>query len=459
MKIQRSAILSLLALLALAGCGSEQFGTTPQSTKSTADPLISYQQLSCSSSTLIKPKVDILYVVDNSGSSFYIPDEIKTAVANTVSSVSQQFDYRIIGLPLIPGTQIDYQVLTNSTDSLPDSSKKIISTSQLSFFSNPGQQYTSEKGLARTIDFINSSGSLFRNNAHLLIVMVSNGRDVEVELDPNGTGATVQNTSLFSSRLASLNAIKSNKNLQQLEFYSATAKSERCGGSKPEWRRSTESYVAMANALGSTSYDLCTQSISDIFVNVNSTIKQEIVPHLYRYFPMTFAKDSDTRNTFGEIEVYKVSQNNAPVKLTSGWSYHYSNNGFEDTKELPLPAGERVYGRHFIRFDSLVSYPDCIQIKSVTKTEYFKYIVIPKEPKTSPAITVFINGVQIPQSSTNGWSYRGNISVPNIKAAYPNAGDELPAVPKSGFMIELNGSGNYYKSGDSVQVNYVPAGV
>ncbi len=140
MKIQRSAILSLLALLALAGCGSEQFGTTPQSTKSTADPLISYQQLSCSSSTLIKPKVDILYVVDNSGSSFYIPDEIKTAVANTVSSVSQQFDYRIIGLPLIPGTQIDYQVLTNSTDSLPDSSKKIISTSQLSFFSNPGQQ-------------------------------------------------------------------------------------------------------------------------------------------------------------------------------------------------------------------------------------------------------------------------------------------------------------------------------
>lgn len=462
MKIQWSVFYALF-LFVLAGCGAEQFGSVPQSSTSNPNAVSNYSQLSCTSSTLIKPKVDILYVVDNSGSSFYISSQIKQAILNTVGTVSQEFDYRIIGTPLIPDStpNDDYQVLTNSSDTLPNPGRKIISASELNFFSNPGTQYASEKGLKTIVEFINTSG-VIRSNAHLVVVVVSNGRDVEVESDPQGNGNTVQ-TSVFATRYNSLANLKASP--YQLYFYSATAKSNTCGRTSSSsdyatyegWRKSTLSYVAMADSLpNGTSYDLCTQSVSNIFNYVNTAIQQEVIPHKYRFFPMTFAKASDTRNTFGEIKVYKVSGNSAPQEMTSGWSYYESTSGMENTRELPT-VGEPVSGRHFIRFDSLVSYPDCVQIRSVSRTEYFGYIVLPKEPKPE-TVSVRINGSVISQSSTNGWTYIGN-STKNIKMAFPNAGDDQPAVTKTGYLLQLNGSSNYYKSGDNVEVNYIPAGI
>jgi len=460
MKIQWS-VFYVLFLFILAGCGSEQFGAAPQSATNNANAVSSYSQLSCASSTLIKPKVDILYVVDNSGSSFYIPTQVKQAILDTVTKVSQEFDYRIIGTPLIPDStpNDDYQVLTNSTDALPNPGRKIISANELSFFQNPGTQYATEKGLKTIQDFISTSG-VVRSNAHLIVVVVSNGRDNEVEIDPQGNGSN-QQTSVFNTRYNYLANLKLNP--YKVYFYSATAKSNYCGRTTSSsdwttysgWWKSTLSYVAMANGLpNGTSYDLCTQSMSDIFGYVNSAIQQEVIPHQYKFFPMTFAKTSDTRNTFGEIKVYKVSGNNAPVEMSSGWEYYESPSGMENTRELPTP-GEPVSARHFIKFDNLVSYPDCIQIKSSSRTEYFGYIVLPNEPQPA-TITVRINGSSIPQSSSNGWTYIGN-TTKNIKMPYPNAGDDLPAVTKSGYMIQLNGTSRYYKSGDSVTVDYLPA--
>src|SRR3989338_8669634 len=100
MKIYWSVIHSLL-LATLVSCGSEQFGTTPQSSTSAPDPLRVYEHHSCTNRTLIPPKVDIVYVVDNSGSSFNIQDSVKAAVRNTVNSISQEFDYRVIGTTLL----------------------------------------------------------------------------------------------------------------------------------------------------------------------------------------------------------------------------------------------------------------------------------------------------------------------------------------------------------------------
>jgi hypothetical protein len=107
---------------------------------------------------------------------------------------------------------------------------------------------------------------------------------------------------------------------------------------------------------------------------------------------------------------------------------------------------------------NLLVYPDCVIIKSKTRVEYFNYIVLPKEPRQD-TIVVRVNGSPIAQSASNGWTYVGSRLNQNIKAAYPNPGDETPAVTKSGFMIQLNGSANYYKSGDSVEVYYLPAGI
>ena len=129
MKNYWSALFSLFLLLAIAGCGVEQFGTSPQSTTEQTNPILVNQQVTCSNHTLIKPEVDILYVVDNSSSSNWISGNIKSAIQNTVGSVSDQFDYRVIGTPLLKtsnGDQ-DYQVLAKNPSSLPStvpSSKK-----------------------------------------------------------------------------------------------------------------------------------------------------------------------------------------------------------------------------------------------------------------------------------------------------------------------------------------------
>jgi hypothetical protein len=45
----------------------------------------------------------------------------------------------------------------------------------------------------------------------------------------------------------------------------------------------------------------------------------------------------------------------------------------------------------------------------------------------------------------------------NIKMPYPNSGDQLPAVMRAGFMVKLSSPNYYYRSGDSVEVKYIPA--
>ncbi|MFA7614674.1 MAG: hypothetical protein WCY48_10600, partial [Candidatus Caldatribacteriota bacterium] len=83
------SLLLLSSLLFLFSCGKEQFGTAAQQESSQADALKAFHQASCSSHTLIKPKVDILYVVDNSSSTYYLKDSIRDSIKNTVNSVSK----------------------------------------------------------------------------------------------------------------------------------------------------------------------------------------------------------------------------------------------------------------------------------------------------------------------------------------------------------------------------------
>ncbi len=448
MKIKWSTTFALSLLMTLVSCGKEQFGTTPQSTSNTVQAPTGFKQYSCSSHTLIKPKVDILYVVDNSGSIFDIQDAVKEAIKNTSALVSQNFDYRLISTRLInPESDTtpndDYLVLTNSTDPLPDTGKKVLSPSELFNFTYDGKAM--ERGLGRTIEFMeHHKGTLLRTGAYQIVVLISNGKDDYVS----------GNTALFDSTLNRYRQLRTDLSSPQLRFLSVTSKGT-CKG-----KSAADTYIKMSQSLHnlSDSFDLCsTSSLGSIFSEVNQTITQVIVPHKYRFWPISFAKDGDTRNSFGEIKVYKVGENSAPVQMApSEWSYHESAQSGENTRELPS-VGEWKAGKHFIRFENLVTYPDCIQIESQTRTEYFGYIVLQRKPLMA-GIHVTINGRVVPQSSSNGWSYEEHLTMPiNIKMPYPNAGDQLPVLEKTGFMIKLNGTSNYYKSGDSVQVNYVPA--
>ena len=472
MKIKWSVFYTLTLLMALASCGSEQFGTVPQSETNTITGPTGFQQMGCTSHTLIKPKVDVLYVVDNSLSAFQIRSEVRTAIQNTVATISDKFDYRIISIPLVnihdpDGTSSvmdqNYRVLTNSDDSLPNSSNRVISSQELITFPNDGNAM--ERGLVRTYKFINQhqgyTGSLFRTSAHKIIVLASNGRDDFIQ-DDTGNPSTSQYNTLYANILANFQSLKSSAtNSPMVRFLSVTSKSS-CGKSATDTydRLSRDLYSWQhlsdnPNSLKDT-YDICSSGFSSSLFSAINQIQQVIVPHTYRFWPITFAKPTDTKSMFSDVKVWKVTGNSAPVELpTASWTWEATPSGSRNIRE---PGTEVVPGHHFIRFSNLISYPDCIQVTARERTEYYKYIVLPRKPKPE-SIYVTINGNPISRrvGSGDGWEYRNNITVPNIKVEHPaGSGNHLPAIPKAGFMIELHGSGNYYKSGDSVQVNYIP---
>lgn len=474
MKIYWSTFLSLTFLLALASCGGEQFGTTPQADKPSIDAVKGFEQVTCSGHTLVRPLVDILYVVDNSTSSYYVPQDIKTGIQNTINSISSQFDYRVIGTTLFEtalGNQ-EYQVLSKSQESLPASipqSKIVTSSGQFNFFQKIVENGT-ERGLGRVQSFIaNHQTDLFRQNAYLFIVLVSNGRDVDVEHvikdDYVNTHQTEAEIAAFNNRKNALLTIKSYLQNQQMRLFSVTANDRSCGHIN-----SPKSYGAMSQALLDASgplnpypsnndhFDLCNSGgISALFAGINASIKQIIIPHKYKYWPITFS-ETPTGLNLNEIKVYKSSPTQAPSLMpASSWKY-VSNENFTsyNSRIEPKPEGEPINTRHLIEFTSgnEIVYPNCVQITSVSNLEYFGYVVIPKVPKME-SVVLKINGKQVTQSESDGWTYLGQ-ATRNIKVEH-NGFANTPTAMRTGYMFQLNGANNYYKSGDSVEIFYVPA--
>lgn len=463
------SIILLSSLLFLASCGKEQFGTAAQSESSQADALKAFKQTSCSSFTLIRPKVDILYVVDNSPSTHHIKDDLKSSIKKTLSTISADFDYRVISTPLISTSVNDYHVYTNSSDTIPNTSLIVPRADLLIDRIFENVTAGTERGLQRTIEFMNHNRvtGLLRQGAYHLVIMVSNGRDTEVEIASGTNGETVYvSQTVFAERKASFDQLKSNLASQQFRFFSVTA-SETYSSSRPYackegWLSSQKSYQAMSKALYNDSgasdsptrdvYDLCGTGFSTLFSGVNDSIQKVLLKHEYRYWPISFADSHETTVDLNSLNVYKVSNGVAQLMNPSTWSYHHNTTGAPlNTRELPTP-GEPINGKHFIKFNTRVVYPDCVQITSTTKTEVFGYITIPRKPVES-SIIVKINGVAIPKGAVNGWTLMPFVTVPfNIKIPIT----AVPEVKKSGYMIKLNGSQNYYKSGDSVDVHYIP---
>lgn len=480
MKIFELALLTTL-LLSVVGCGKEQFGAASQSASTQTDALKSFYTETCAGNTPVKPPVDVLYVVDNSLSTYYLSSEIKTTIVNTVDRLSQDFDYRVIGTPLMETSlgNAEFQVMTNSSDlaGIPSDNRRIGSSAQFDFFTKkaPGSE---EKGLSRVYEFINShiADGLFRKKAYTIIVIISNGRDVTIETANAFNNSVSFNQAAFNLAYQNIASLRTSAKLDplQLRLMSATAHSSCQNG----WMSSRKSYVEMskltyqdngakatdqAQSATPDSYDLCAGQMTSIFSSVNNAIKKVIVPHVYRYWPITFAENTESVST-SELQVkLKNTETGVEKSLIRGTDWQYLDRGTSsalDIRILPT-VGEPVVGRHFIEFMSghEASHPNCVMVTSVSRTEYFGYIAIPKKP-VEASIVVRIKGVNIPQSTTDGWSYVGDTFLTqNTKVPHPNAGDENPPVIKSGYMIKLNGSNNYYKSGDTIEAFYTPAGI
>ena len=455
--------LSLLLLFTLISCGKEQFGSTPTSSSDQASGVQSYEKLVCASSTLIKPAVDILYVVDNSTSTNYITGNIKSAIQNTINSVSQQFDYRIIGVPLISSSMTDFQVLASNPDTISGySSNKIQNSNQFTFFQTTANG--EEKGFSRVYNFANyHKNGILRQNAHTIVVLVSNGTDSEVAPIDQITGLPTFNSSIFDSKKANLLSLKSILGSIQFRFMSIVAHKSTASGCSVSGSTSGAAYKNMSNEIYDhvqtdgndnpsykDSYDLCDNNgFSNLFVGINSSINQVLLAHTYNYWPVTLTSESLNP---GSLQVYKQSGSTS-TQLIQGTHWEYVPSYSGNSRILPTP-GEPISGKaiRFLGSANYITYPDCVIVRASNYIEYFQFIVLPRKPVPS-SIAVRINGQSIPSSA---WSYQdvGHQGPINIKVAY-NGSPATPAVMKSGYMIKLNPP--YYKSGDSVEVYYLPA--
>ena len=487
MKIQWSALFSLLLLFALASCGEEQFGTTPRNESSSASPLVNYVDVTKSTYTLIKPQVDVLYVVDNSGSTYSISSSLKNSISSTVNTLSQSFDYRIINYPLLPtaGGFEDYQVLTNTAKREEiDSSKIVNSYNDFNFFSNPLPENKTEKGLQRIIDFITQyKDGLIRKNSYLIVVLVSNGRDYDVEPDAGfNNNQPTFNSQTYTTRLASFRSLKSSLNAIQLRLFALSATSYRAvSPSIPvtcpvEYRRADKSYrdiarqlyadsLAQDNPVYKDSFNLCVpEEVNHLFSSINQSIKQVVLKHEYSHAPITFADNNETVS-LDEIRVKKISEDGSVINLVKGthWVLVPPTTSLQTINlrsgPNPIPGpGEPHTGKHFIRFLQPIVYPSYVHISSVSKTEYFGYVVLPQKPRNFAEVALRINGALIPKSAM--FDETGTVQTKNIKVvkdSNPPVGD-TPIISKTGYMIRLSPQ-YYYKSGDKVEVSYVPAGI
>jgi hypothetical protein len=88
-------------------------------------------------------------------------------------------------------------------------------------------------------------------------------------------------------------------------------------------------------------------------------------------------------------------------------------------------------------------------LQVVVQTVEFNFVVISPTDEPDPSTIVLKkNGVTIPQSATNGWTYVG-LQTNHPTSDYPTIGSN-----QTGYMVQLNGTAKF-KGSDSISISYL----
>lgn len=467
MKNLKSTFL-LLSLLIATSCGEETLTKSQQKTTITAADISTFEVSNKSLSHLEKPPVDILYVVDNSGSTLIDSfQSLKGQIQNTLYNVSNEFDYHIYFTPLIPasGDSItSYPLIVSDPSSLNGTAGlNIITADNLSPFAAASGNNV-EHGFQRALTIIenNISNGIFRQNANTIVVMISNGDDTSaISYGFGGNSVVDQNkfetTVSDFKRLTKQHSPSGSLKAETLRFISLVAH-QNCSFAKPGdfYRLMSQKiydYQGFTdNNSKKDSFDLCSRDYSGLFSAVNSSIRQVLVGHKYDHW--LISTQSESSIAIDDITLTKVNGNtgaktNIPRSATNGFEYLGARSN-QNTRYFP-DAGEPVSGLVVkLNGTARVDFPDYIVSKTRTPTEYFGYIPLPRDPDLK-TVEVIINGTKYGQSSSDGWTYLGYREILNTKVPGPSGASVNPPLNKSGYFLKLYGSA-IYSSGDNVQV-------
>lgn len=499
--------LFLIASLMLVSCAKEEFAANKGNQSNAISAAASYTNNLCSQHTLIKPKVDILMLWDNSTSSNFIRPETKDSLKKLINNVSDKFDYHVISLPLISNdTNLlnEASIVVSDKSSLsPDLQSKAKSKNDEIILAFSKVSGGAERGVDRAVNIIQKNSgvdSLFRPQAYTIIVVMSNGDDRSCELSTGYNQCAGGNEKEFLKKMKEkLLCLRGNSEISKetcssynistsldatmLRFISITPQTLCSEGlnkiSSRYSKTSTAIYQSpytndwpMANDdLRSTpdAYNLC-NGYSNIFDGVNTAIKQTLIKHVYEFWPVAGINDSLDPDT---LRVSRIGADNIAVDLvnntnfegtpTSGFKY-IGNQNNHSTRIYPT-SGEPFTGKMIQLFSppestngahDQVIYPECLKITYSEIKKNYGYIYLTNgEPHVS-TIEVRLNGNVIPQSSTDGWEYMGTQFINSLDTSelkIVNFPYDHPV--DSGYIIKLNGAAQFTNStGNKVEVYY-----
>jgi hypothetical protein len=484
-------------VLLFSSCGKAIFTPGKNIFTDQSNPVVKNSSSTCSNFTHIKPEVDFLFLWDNSTSSVFINSQTKQALNNTINLISTRFDYHIMLAPLLGSGNSDAWLVSETPDGLGSSalSMKIdrsLAASKLSTF--PTVSGNSENGVERVREMLanNITNGVFRNGAYTIIVVMSNEDDNSWVVGSQPTGYDRNNyINLKMQQILCLRGHHtvacggSQINSQQMRFISIVAHSEACNGTNSSFKANYV-YKKMSEQLYSAyytgnipsptdqnldatpdSYNICDVSdFTTLFDGINNSIQDQIISHKYNYWPV--ATSGAAQIDPQEITIKKNTGATYPLlqEPVSGGQDGFSFTNSVQTKNTRFePSPGEPFTGYLVKLygAAQVTYPECLSVTTQTPKEYFGYVNIQSKPDES-TITLKINGVAIPKSTSNGWELVKVSGQPkyyqsfNIKITAPgNYAPAFPAINKSGYFLKLNG-GSIYSNGANIEVIYLPVG-
>jgi hypothetical protein len=472
----------LIFLLLVISCSEEEFAPQALSDQVTSNPSKTFDYAECSNATLNKPKVDVLFVWDNTGSSLFISPATQIALQKTITLLSDQFDFHILVAPLFepnPSNPHLFLMADNPTGLNSYALSKLKGPEQVAGFFSLISSFTGsgalEAGYTRTTSLVanNISNGIFRQDSYVFTVLMSNGDDNTHWV--NGFQDPILAQQVFNTSLNTFMSLKNQLNSLQLRFISLVAHSTNTGICANNSFTIGNRYIAMSSAVYNShspslndqignstpdSYSICNSSFNNLFAGPNESIQATITAHVYNYWPI-----SNTTNINFDPGTISVVKNTGQILYENdpnGFVYIPSENPYLNQPTRIEPSvGEVKPGLWYmikLLGNGKVTWPECLSVSVTEPADYFGFIPLAKEPNLS-TVNLVIAGKVIPQNSTNGWQYiPGFQAQKNIKVKSPSEPniEGQPPIYKSGYFLKLHGSAIYSNS-TSYSITFTPA--
>ncbi len=480
--------LFLIASFLLFSCSAKQeFIANKAGQSSAISAVVSTSTQLCSQSTLISPKVDVLLLWDNSSSAIFINPATKSSFNQLITSVSEKFDYHILSAPLIA---------TNTTNTLNEASlvvkdatsvngtaagilrSKDQAAASLNFTQAMGN---AEPGVDRVTSIIqaNRANGIFRSDAYTIIVVMSNGDDTSCEMQTGyNQCAPADWQPKMQAKINDLLCLRGNSNAActagvtplnstMMRFINISALTSCQSGVY----KTNSRYRMVAKALyeapytngwptsndnlnpfmsGTTpypdNYDICSIDFNHIFDGVNTAIKQTLIKHVYEFWPVAGTNASLDPTTIrvvrddGKVLTNRTGQTNP----TDGYAFIGAQTN-HNTRTQPT-VGEPFTGQMIQLFgtndNDFIVYPRCLTVTYDAMKAQYGYVYLQNGKPDVTTMEVFVNGVKVPQSTTNGWEYLPGLQFTSaLDPAFKIA--NMPAGTPSGYFLRLNGTAKF----------------